>query len=195
MIRLAIIGLLIITSLSLIFGSCSPKEIEVNIDTFDGNMSKALKSKIIVVKDKIHLIDLGSPFDGKIYLTENSKTVQELEIVKGEIINAKLFDKDGLNIGNYHKIDESLIFETNTDSLVSECNWSEFTNASFINGTLEDEEHTCSIKIKTENTNLTVLLSVKYDKLNKLIINETTGQDKNINKIIFKNIAYKRNSK
>lgn len=192
MIKINTFGFLILISVLILFTKCSQKDIKIEIGEYDGNRIKALYSKVKVINDKIILIGNDKLYNGEILITDSSKTFEEITILNGEIIKLILFDKKGLEYSSYIKLENKLIFKTSSESFRSECVWPKFSNLNLINRNIDDEEHTCTIKMKHNGDEAVVTVSVNYDKTNNLVVTEMNGQTKNSNKVLSKAITYKR---
>jgi hypothetical protein len=184
------INLLIPILLAVCCWNCGSKDLQIDISKFEGNTSLALKANLEVVNNKIRQKNNSDNFNGQIRLTKESLILQEIKITNGELESMKVFDIKGRINGTYTKVADGFSFKNTMDSLKTECIWKSFNNQSLINGTIEEEDHTCTIKMKSAKGNINAVMNVI--KNGKLIISEITGRFDDTKKVIFKTINYKR---
>lgn len=170
--------------------NCVSKDLKIDITKFDGNISRALKSDLEVNLGKIKSKNESKNFNGLITLTKGTSNFQEIDILDGEIKSIKLFDLKGVQTGTFSKTESGIVLKSTSDSINTECTWKSFNNLSFLNGTIEEEDHNCITKVKTNKRDYYIDMNVR--KNNEVVISDMTGRYSDSKKIVYKNVSYNR---
>jgi hypothetical protein len=170
--------------------NCVSKDLKIDITKFENNISSALKSELDVNLGKIKSKKESNNFNGLIILTKGTSNFQEIDIYDGEIKSIKLFDSKGVQTGFFSKTERGMVLKSNSDSVNTECTWKFFNNLSFLNGTIDEEDHNCVTKIKSDKRDYYVEGNVI--KNNEMVISNMIGRYSDTKKIVYKRAILNR---
>lgn len=158
-----------------LLNSCGKSSVNIDLNTFNGDLAKAFYSKFKLTNDEVYLLDSQSPFTGTIEFKADSTIGKKMYIKDGIIYEVTSFKSDGEVYDKITIKDKEGTLENIPDSNKVEikCKFFNLGNLGIISSNLNDHECDCTVNDKKENKSLKIV--TRIDKKTGIIVSNHKG--------------------